>query len=369
MAKAKYTCGPDGYFKTNVWDGTYKDGRKHYIAIRSKKSSADLEKKVAKFKEQVSNRTQIRKSDITFLEYARLWKGVFKDNRENGTRTMYDNIIDKHLSALSSVQLSNIDRIHLQLVLNNAKGKKRTQEQITMTFNQILRSAVSDHLFPSNVAEDIFANTESVNYKAPEKRPLTSEEREAVFKADFEIQDKIFVYILYGCGLRRGEALALTIFDFNFKTNEVNINKSHEFVNGIPQKKTPKTENGYRSVPIPEKILPDIKSYVENLKRRNKIYLFTMRCGQPITKSSYDKKWARIKRQIQAVTDEPINKLTAHVFRHNYCTNLCYQIPRVSIKQIAKLMGDTEKMVLEVYNHILLEKEDAVGAVNDAMNF
>ena len=31
-------------------------------------------------------------------------------------------------------------------------------------------------------------------------------------------------------------------------------------------------------------------------------------------------------------------------------------------------MGDTEAMVLKVYNHMILEKEDAEGAVNDAMN-
>ena len=60
MAKAKYTRGPDGYFKTNVWDGTYKeDGRKHYVPIRSKKSSADLEKKRIAFEESVRDRTNI----------------------------------------------------------------------------------------------------------------------------------------------------------------------------------------------------------------------------------------------------------------------------------------------------------------------
>ncbi|MEI3338870.1 MAG: hypothetical protein V8R80_02060 [Eubacterium sp.] len=31
--------------------------------------------------------------------------------------------------------------------------------------------------------------------------------------------------------------------------------------------------------------------------------------------------------------------------------------------------GGLEKMVLDVYNHIILEKEDASKAVNNAMNF
>ena len=32
-------------------------------------------------------------------------------------------------------------------------------------------------------------------------------------------------------------------------------------------------------------------------------------------------------------------------------------------------MGDTEKVVLDVYNHIIQEKEDAVSAVENALNF
>ena len=47
MAKAKYTRGKDGFFRTKIWDGTYNvDGSKHRVILSSKKSSADLEKKV-----------------------------------------------------------------------------------------------------------------------------------------------------------------------------------------------------------------------------------------------------------------------------------------------------------------------------------
>ena len=124
MAKAKYTRGADGYFKTNVWDGTYKpDGRKHYVPLRSKKSSGDLEKKKRDYEESIKNRTQIRQSDITFLAYAREWKKVYKDSKEHNTREMYANVIEKHLSALVTAKLCDIDRIHLQTVLNRVKGK------------------------------------------------------------------------------------------------------------------------------------------------------------------------------------------------------------------------------------------------------
>lgn len=255
------------------------------------------------------------------------------------------------------------------MILNNADGKKRTQEQIQMTFYQILRSAVADRLFPANVYKTIRDNTASVVYKAPEKRPLTSTEKRAVFAANFRPRDKIFVYLLYGCGMRREECIALTIFDFDLSAHEVSINRAHEFVNGKPRQKDTKSWNGYRTLPLPDKIFPDIREYVESLRAAGKTYLFATQRGEPATLSCYRRMWDRITIAMQNAADGPITGLTAHVFRHNYCTMLCYQIPKISIKMIAQLLGDTEKMVLEVYNHIVLEKEDAVGAVNDAINF
>lgn len=370
MAKAKYTRGADGYFKTNVWDGTYKpDGRKHYVPLRSRKSSADLEKKKREYEDSIKNRTQIRQSGITFLAYAREWKKVYKDSKSHNTREMYYNIIEKHLIALDGVKLQDIGRIHLQMVLNNASGKDRTQQQIQMVFFQILRSAVADRLFAASVYETIRQNAESIDYKAAEKRPLTAAEKEAVVKANYKYDsDQAFVYLLYGCGMRREECIALTVFDFNFSDRTVSVNRAHEFVKGKPRQKDPKSWNGFRVLPIPDKILRPVRKYVDDLKASGKTYLFTTQRGNPASLSCYRRMWERIISSMQNASDEPISGLTAHIFRHNYCTMLCYQIPKISIKRIAQLLGDTERMVLDVYNHIVLEKEDAAGAVNDAVN-
>ena len=58
MATAKFKKGKDGYYSTNVWDGTYKDnGKKRYKHLRSKKSSKDLERIVKEF-EQLRDQRQ-----------------------------------------------------------------------------------------------------------------------------------------------------------------------------------------------------------------------------------------------------------------------------------------------------------------------
>lgn len=133
--------------------------------------------------------------------------------------------------------------------------------------------------------------------------------------------------------------------------------------------KEPKTKNGYRTLPIPDVVYDDIKQYVENLKKSGKTYLFTTRQGNLMTRSAYRRMWERIIKEMNKVSPQPIEGLTAHIFRHNYCTNLCYQIPQISIKMVARLMGDKEATVLNVYNHLMMEKEDSTAAVNSALNF
>lgn len=366
MAVAKYKKGKDGYFSTRVWDGTYtKNGEKHYKHLRSKKSSKDLERKVKELEYQVKERNVVKRDNILFLTYARRWKSLYKSSTSNRTKEMYDRIIETYLSELDLIRLQDIQKIHLQLVLNNANGKPRTQQQIMMTFRQIIDSAVSERLIAANIADDIFRGVQKIKYKAPEKRALLSHEREAVFKANFNLMDKIFVFLLYGCGIRRGEALALTVDDISFDERTLYINKAYDFI----AIKEPKTKNGYRTLPIPDIIYSEIEQYVSALKDQEKTYLFTTKRGEVMTRSAYRRMWERIIKEMDKVSNTPIEGLTAHIFRHNYCTNLCYEVPRISIKMVAKLLGDKEATVLNVYNHLMMEKEDSTAAINAALNF
>ena len=70
MAKAKYTKQKNGYFQARVWDGSYVDGKKHYITIRSRKSSKDLEAKVTAYNDRVSNLQAVQNKNIQFNDYA-----------------------------------------------------------------------------------------------------------------------------------------------------------------------------------------------------------------------------------------------------------------------------------------------------------
>lgn len=371
MAKAKYSKNSRGEYETKIWDGTYNiDGSKHRKRLVSKKSSADLERQVNILKNEVQNGQFVQKTDVTFTEYAQHWLDTKKSVREKNTRTMYQNILDTHLSFLEGVQLRDIRNSHFQLAINNALDKPRTCQQIYITFKQILKMAVIDNYIGSGMYDSICSDINLPKYTRKEKRPLTQTEKTAILKAIFSDREKAFILIIYSCGLRRGEALALSKFDFKFTEGKstVSITKSLIFVKNASEiKEMPKSDNGFRMLPIPNDAAAYLKKYIAELKGT---YLFTCKTGETMTHSAYVKMWASIIKKINIAaggTDAfpVIQGLTAHIFRHNYCTNLCYKVPEISIKKIAQMMGDTEKMVLDVYNHIIEEKEDPAAIIND----
>jgi integrase len=195
-----------------------------------------------------------------------------------------------------------------------------------------------------------------------------------MMEADLDQRKRAFVTVLYYCGLRRGEALALTVDDFDWQNKTVRITKVIVFDKNTPiLKPYPKSDNGIRSVPLPEAAVSVLKPYVDNCEG----YLFKGQNSPCMSETAYKRMWSSIITSMnvalgynpQAKKDrmeKPIQGLTAHIFRHNYCTQLCYQIPAISTKKIAQLMGDTEKVVLGVYSHMLDEKENVSDAINNA---
>ena len=230
----------------------------------------------------------------------------------------------------------------------------------------MIKSAILDRYLPESALNDIFADTKPPKPAPKEKRALLESEKQAVFTANLAPMEKAYLWIIYGCGLRREEALALTIFDIDLNRSILTVNKALVFDGNNPVLKGTKTENSVRSVPMPGFLTEYLKYYTKWINGTN---LFYSRGNIHITKSSYTKMWKRIVNALSEVDKENlrIRELTAHVFRHNYCSNLCYQIPAVSIKKIAQLMGDTEAVVLKVYNHMILEKEDAASAIENAL--
>lgn len=375
MATTKYKLNSRGYYETKIWDGTYNsNGSKHRKTIISRKSSADLEKKVAAFKKSVEDR-QAAGSMVTFGQYAAKWLEISKATKEYNTRKMYNLVVHRYFNGINHLLLQDIRHSHFQQIINENMNHPKTCKNIKQTFTQIIKSAVRDRYLPHTAMEDITVDISLPKYTKPAKRPLTALEKKAFFEAELDDRKRAFVSILYYCGLRRGEALALTRSDFDLEANTVSITKVIIFDGNNPVLKPyPKSDNGVRHIPLPGPLRDILIPYLDKITGP----LFKAQEKPYMTEIAYRRMWQSIVTAMNVAAgynpqqkvpkpEKPIQGLTAHIFRHNYCTQLCYQVPTISTKKIAQLMGDTEKVVLGIYSHILEEQEDVTKALHDAL--
>lgn len=71
--------------------------------------------------------------------------------------------------------------------------------------------------------------------------------------------------ILYWCGIRCGELLALTAEDFDFEKKTLRINKSYQRIKGKDVITTPKTEKSNRIIVMPDFLNYELKDFLERL--------------------------------------------------------------------------------------------------------
>lgn len=374
--KAKYQKRADGRFATNVWDGTYKNGKKHYVFLTGS-SSRDLEEKVRKLEVQRETGGVLISDDITLQEYARKWLKSAKSVKEKATYAMYENIIEKRLGDLETVRVADIRHSALQEQINNLAATPRTCQLFLVTIKQVLKSAAQDHIIPKDL--DLLNGLNMPTYRAKERRPLTDREKsilkDKVFiqGGTFTPKEKAFIALLFYCGIRREEALALTRFDVK---DNLQINKAVGFDKNDPYLKETKSKNGVRTIPLSEQFKTVIKPYIDSLE--GALLFPGTAADKYMSKSVYVKFWDRIRKKFESCIDDKfpdwneigIKDLTAHIFRHNFCTQLCYESLKtgsISTKKIAQLLGDTETMVLKVYGHINEKNEKPSEAVANAL--
>lgn len=159
---------------------------------------------------------------------------------------------------------------------------------------------------------------------------LSKEEVKSILNAHSNTKHKMMLSLIYSCGLRCGELLALKPVHIDSKRNIVMVKNSKG-------KKD-------RIVPLSPKILEMLREYY--LAFKPKIYLFE---GQT-NGSPYD---ARSLQQVlkQALKKTGINKpVTLHWLRHSYATHLLES--GTDLRYIQELLGHNSSKTTEIYTHV-----------------
>ena len=220
---------------------------------------------------------------------------------------------------------------------------KTVQNQLSAIFNHAVRYY--------NLKENPCVKAGSMGKK--KNREMLFWTKDEYLKFADAIMDKPLSFyafeMLYWCGIREGELLALTPADFDFDRLTVTINKSYQRLNGQDLITTPKTEKSNRTITMLEFLADEMRDYITSLYKvgdSDRIF--------PITKSYLQKEMERGSRAAG------IKKIRIHDLRHSHVSLLIDM--GFSATAIADRVGHESIDITYNYAHLFPTKQSEMAA-------
>lgn len=201
----------------------------------------------------------------------------------------------------------------------------------------------------SSDVPEICGKLKEVDHIKEEMQFFTLEEYK---QFDSAISDHLwhtFFEFLYFMGTRQGEAIALNWNDVDFNKNEVKINKT--LTTKIKGEKwtitSPKTKNSNRILPLPQKLLENLKTLKNEYMRYNKFNedWFVFGGVRPLPETTI------LAKKNEYCKEAGVKQIRIHDFRHSCASLLINQ--GASIALVSKYLGHGNiSITLNTYTHI-----------------
>ena len=223
---------------------------------------------------------------MSFEAFVELYSKDIKSRLKESTWQTKENIINtKILPYFGKRKISEIttkDVIAWQnelLAYRDEKKKPFSQTYLKTLHNQL--SAIFNHAVRFY---DLRSNPASKagNMGSEERKEMLFWTKEEYQKFSEAMMDKPISYyafqMLYWCGIREGELLALTPADFDFEKGTVKISKSYQRLNGRDVITSPKTKKSNRTIKMPQFLCEEMQeciSMMYGLKKKDRIFTIT----------------------------------------------------------------------------------------------
>ena len=192
--------------------------------------------------------------------------------------------------------------------LTDCHGRPLSKTYLKTVHNQL--SAIFNHAI-RYYGLQINPAQKAGNMGVEEKKEMLFWTKDEYTKFSEAMMDKPLSYyafeMLYWCGIREGELLALTPADFNFERGTVSINKSYQRINKQDVITTPKTPKSIRVIQMPKFLCDEMQDYFKmfySLDSDSRIF--------PISKNYLHREMARGSKATG------VKRIRIHDLRHPY---------------------------------------------------
>ncbi|MCI5510241.1 MAG: site-specific integrase [Eubacterium sp.] len=311
-----------------------------------------------------------------------LYKGVYNDGTNvcelveryietktsvsHNTRAMYKTV--QRMLANDPFGRKTIDKIKFSdaklflIGLQTAGRSFSSIHNIRSVLRPAFQMAVEDELLPYNPFS--FELSKILINDSVQRQSLTSKQERDFLQ--FVKNDQHFckyyegIYILFKTGIRISEFCGLTISDIDFKEHTLNIDHQlHRTQEGVYIIVPTKTNAGTRLLPIKKDVEECFQSIFDNRiapKTEPMVdgrigFLYLDKNNMPMISMHWEKYFQHICQKYNKIYKVQMPKVTPHVCRHTYCTNMVKS--GISAKTLQYLMGHSSiEVTLNVYTHI-----------------
>lgn len=341
---------------TNTWYFYGKYTNAHGKVVQYKRrgftTAAKAKKAEQEFKEQLKNPVDhITLDELIELFHVYIQKRV----KENSVRT-YTNVYSKIKKTFDGeMKIKSFNRYILQDYFDelDAVHSKEYVQKIFYKLNVIFKFALEN---------DYLERNPLVGVKLDARKNEVPKEMEFWEPSDFNkfintvdnIHYKAIFSLLYYMGVRRGECLALTWEDIDFRKKTIRINKT--IPHGKTEPTTPKTKNSYRTITMPNSLINTLQEYLAHISEFKTVsaknYVFGH--DRPLPDETLRRTF---KKYIEMTNekyrfDEQIPDIRIHDLRHSHASFLINNMNnKFTDFDIAKRLGDTVSTLHNTYAH------------------
>lgn len=247
----------------DTWEG--KRGRKVKRGFSTKKAALEWERE---FLNKGSGDL-----DMTFASFVEIYKQDLKERLKLNTWKMKTSVIDQKIlpyfkdKKMSAIKASDIIAWqNVMMTWRDDDGNGYSPTYLKTIHNQcsaIFNHAVRYYELKSNPA------AKAGNMGKEKTKEMLFWTKPEYLSFSEAMMDKPISYyafeLLYWCGLRLGELLALTSEDFDFAKKTVKISKSYQRIDCEDVITDPKTPKSNRIVQMPDFLAAEMKDYIKSL--------------------------------------------------------------------------------------------------------
>ena len=346
-----------------TWIPTLSGKRKKYTskAYKTKKEALIAEHDFALTIGDISEN-----QDMTFKDLYTAYYSYQEDKVKTTTLKTYRDRI-KYMQLLDNIKLKDLNVTHYELwrkEINKLNIATSYKNDIQKFIKIVLNWGEKMYGFNFRKFYNKITKFSNPNEIKEEMDFYTLEEFKTFISYEDNIKFKCLYETLYYCGLRKGEARALTWKDIDFENKELRINKNVVQVGSENSNfysiTTPKTKSSIRTLPIPEILLNDLKKLFEADKNMYGFQMTWFVFGRDIPITNYQVR----NRKNQICKKAGLKQIRIHDFRHSCASLLINNGANITI--VAKYLGHTKiDETLNTYSHMFKNKlNDIVNTIN-----